>query len=194
MCRAELPKGTQPSVSYVSYVLPAVPEPTGRDARGPPREIPRIMPTSEPPLLTTLRRTLVALLAFSCAGTLVELLLLEHWDGWQQWVPLVLLGVGVVVTLAFLARPVRTLLGAVRGLAVAMAVAGAMGVWFHYDGNAAFERESTPDIRGMPLFTAAITGATPVLAPGTMVTFALLGLIALHRHPAGARRAADATS
>lgn len=152
------------------------------------------MPTPESPTLTTLRRGLVALLALSLAGTLAELLLIGHWDGWTQWIPLVLLGAGFVVAGAFTVRPARGLVPVLRVTCVALAIAGAAGVYLHYDGNAEFERESVPDIGGSALFTAAVTGATPVLAPGSLLTFALLGLLALHRHPAGARDAAGVPS
>lgn len=147
------------------------------------------MPHADPPATTTtLRRALLALLVLSCAGTLAELLLIGHWEGWTQWVPLALLGAGLVASAAFLVRPARALLVPVRATCAALAIAGGAGVYLHYDGNAEFERESVPDIGGTALFTAAVTGATPVLAPGALVTVALLGLIALHRHPAGSPR------
>ncbi|MCU0627666.1 MAG: hypothetical protein MUF21_14460 [Gemmatimonadaceae bacterium] len=145
------------------------------------------MTTTADSLLARFRTWALLLLALSLAGTLVELLLIGHWDGWQQWVPLGLLGSSLVTVLAFLVRPWRALLPVVRTLCVALALAGAAGSWLHFDGNAEFERESVPDIGGRALFTAAITGATPVLAPGSLLTFALLGLLALHRHPVGAR-------
>ena len=145
------------------------------------------MTTDADSLLPRFRTWALLLLALSLAGTLAELLLIGHWDGWQQWVPLGLLSASLLTVLAFVVRPVRPLLPVVRTLCVALAIAGAAGSWLHFDGNAEFERESVPDIGGQALFTAAITGATPVLAPGSLLTFALLGLLALHRHPVGAR-------
>ncbi len=147
----------------------------------------RRVTTTTDSLLARFRTWALLLLALSLAGTLAELLLIGHWDGWQQWVPLGLLGLSLVVVLGFVAKPGRALLPVVRTLCVALAIAGAAGTWLHYDGNAEFERESVPDIGGRELVTAAVTGATPVLAPGSLLSFALLGLLALHRHPAGAR-------
>lgn len=152
------------------------------------------MRAPEPQLLTMLRRALVALLALSLAGTLAELLLIGHWDGWTQWIPLVLLGAALLVAGAFLVRPSRALVPALRSICASLAIAGGVGVYLHYDGNAAFERESVPDIGGTALVTAAVTGATPVLAPGSLITVALLGLLALHHHPAGSRDAAGPPS
>jgi hypothetical protein len=180
----------------VLHAVPRCHDPhgTGHDATDPIGEIGRKMPTPESPTLTTLRRGLIALLALSLAGTLGELLLIGHWDGWTQWIPLALLGTGLAVAGAFVVRPSRALLPVFRATCVALAIAGGVGVYLHYDGNAEFERESVPDIGGTTLFTAAVTGATPVLAPGSLLSFALLGLLALHRHPAGARDATGAPS
>lgn len=123
-------------------------------------------------------RTLLALLLFGVGGTLVELLLLEHWDGWKQWVPLTLLGLGLLVLGWALVRSrTRAPIG-VRPLMLLYVVSGVVGTWFHYSGNAEFELEMTPDAHGWSLFKEAVTGATPALAPGTMVWFGLLGLIA----------------
>jgi hypothetical protein len=68
------------------------------------------------------------------------------------------------------------------------AAAGLAGLFFHYQGNVEFERERNPDKRGFALFAAAMTGATPALAPGTMVLLGSIGLLYAYRHPAGGER------
>lgn len=123
-------------------------------------------------------RTLLALLLFGVGGTLVELLLLEHWDGWKQWVPLAMLAVAIPVLVWALIRSKHRAPIGVRPLMVLYVVSGVLGTWFHYRGNAEFELEMAPDAHGWALFREAVTGATPALAPGTMVWFGLLGLIA----------------
>jgi hypothetical protein len=65
-------------------------------------------------------------------------------------------------------------------------VSGLAGHWLHYRGNVEFEREMYPDRAGVELFTESMTGATPVLAPGTMTVIGLLGLVAVWR-PQGMR-------
>jgi hypothetical protein len=65
---------------------------------------------------------------------------------------------------------------ALRAVAILFVAAGVIGVGLHYDGNAAFELEMYPGTRGLDLVRKTLTGATPVLAPGSMV---LLGLVAL---------------
>ena len=133
---------------------------------------------------TPLRPLLHGIVLVGTVGLAVELLLLEHWDSPWQLAPLALLAAALVASLAAWRRPGRATLRALRlvmGLCVA---AGALGVWLHYDGNAEFERESDPTIHGLALVRAAITGATPALAPGALAQLGLLGLLLAWRHPA----------
>jgi hypothetical protein len=60
---------------------------------------------------------------------------------------------------------------------------GILGTWLHYTGNANFELEITPDMAAWAVFKAAMAGATPVLAPGTMIQLGLVGLGWSFRHP-----------
>ena len=53
---------------------------------------------------------------------------------------------------------------------------GLVGLWFHYSGNAEFELEMYPSLSGWSLVREALSGATPALAPGTMIHLGLLGL------------------
>jgi hypothetical protein len=140
-------------------------------------------PSQEPLALTRLRRFLLAILAVGQCGTLMELLLLGHFESIQQWIPIGLLGVGTLVVAwhAVMPRP-----ASVRALQLTMALfltAGAVGIGLHYDGNAEFEREMTPAINGVALVKEAMTGATPVMAPGAMGLLGFIGLAYTYRHP-----------
>ena len=55
---------------------------------------------------------------------------------------------------------------------------GLAGVILHYRGNEAFELEMYPTLSGAALVFETITGATPVLAPGSMALLGLVGLAA----------------
>lgn len=123
-------------------------------------------------------------------GTGVELILLEHTEDAFQWIPIVLIGVGLVACGVVAARPGPRVLRAFRVLMVAFVLAGALGLYQHYDGNAEFELEMRPDLEGLELFKEAVTGATPALAPGMMAHLGLLGLAFTFRHPLLARRRA----
>ena len=62
-------------------------------------------------------------------------------------------------------------------------MSGVVGLWLHYQGNTEFELEMYPSLEGLALFWEAIRGATPTLAPGTMLELGLLGLAYMYRHP-----------
>lgn len=137
------------------------------------------------------RRLLLGTVLLGIGGTIAELYLLEHYEAGWQLVPIVALGAALLLTLAVLLRPARLTVRALQGLLLAFLVIGALGIWRHYVGNTEFELERHPELGGLELLWAALRGATPALAPGTMVQIGLFGLIALWRHPAGATRARD---
>lgn len=67
---------------------------------------------------------------------------------------------------------------AVRAFQIAMALfaaSGIAGILLHYQGNVAFELELSPDAAGMPLLLESMKGATPALAPGTMILLGAVG-------------------
>lgn len=132
----------------------------------------------------TLRRLLLGLLAFSIAGTVVELVLLDHLEDLNQQLPVYAMAVGVVAGGALLLRPRRATLYAFRIVMLGFMVIGALGVWLHYRGNVEFELEMYPSMQGFELFWKALEGATPTLAPGLMAQLGLLGLAATYAHPA----------
>ena len=132
----------------------------------------------------TLRKLLLATLVVSLVGTLVELLLLEHFDGIWQWIPLVLLSAALLALGWHALERGATSLNVLRGLMVLCMVAGAVGLLLHYKGNVEFELEMYPDMAGWKLFKEAMMGATPALAPGAMVQLGLVGLAWTFRHPA----------
>ena len=70
-------------------------------------------------------------------------------------------------------------------MAILFVISGFAGLFLHYQGNAQFELEMYPSLKGLELFRKAIKGTTPpTLAPGTMIVLGLLGLAYTYRHPA----------
>ncbi len=129
------------------------------------------------------RVLVLAILIFSMIGTGAELALLGHYEDFWQWAPIVLLFFGFVATVWNAASPSRAgrrTLFAVMSLFV---VAGLVGLGLHFNGNLEFEREMYPSLAGWPLIWKALRGATPALAPGTMVYIGLLGLLAWYISP-----------
>ncbi|HSJ13550.1 MAG TPA: hypothetical protein VK939_03990 [Longimicrobiales bacterium] len=140
----------------------------------------------------TIRRLLLAVVLLGMAGTAAELVLLEHYESTWQLVPLATLAVGAALTLLVLLQPTRGAVLALRGVLLAFLVVGGLGLWRHYAGNVEFELERHPERAGLVLLWAVLRGATPALAPGTMIQIGLFGLIALFRHPVAASPAPPA--
>ena len=89
--------------------------------------------------------------------------------------PLVLLGIALPAVTWQLAAPRAASVRALQVLAT-LFLAGVLGVGLHYDGNTAFELEMYPSTSGLQLVQKAVTGATPVLAPGSIALRGLVGL------------------
>jgi hypothetical protein len=139
--------------------------------------------TRESETLAAIRRLLFGALAIGVLGTSGELILLRHIDKPAQWIPLVFLAACMPVLLWHAIAPSATSVRVLQGLMLVFVALGAVGVGLHYDGNVEFERELHPDERGWEFVRKTIAGATPVLAPGSMVLLGLVGLAHAYRHP-----------
>ncbi len=133
--------------------------------------------------LGTLRALLLAIVFVGIIGTGVELALLGHFEDWVQLSPLLLLVAGLVVAIWQVATPGAASVRALQFVMVLFVANGLVGVGYHYAGNDEFERELYPGIEGLTLVGQALAGATPVLAPGSMMLLGLVGLTYAHRHP-----------
>ena len=140
-------------------------------------------PPQESATLTFIRRFLLGSLAVGILGTAGELILLGHIDSPSQWIPLVALAAAIPVLLWHAASPRPLTVRTVQVLMAAFIAFGAVGVGLHYDGNAEFERELHPKDAGVTFLAHVLAGATPVLAPGSMVLLGLLGIAHTYRHP-----------
>lgn len=132
---------------------------------------------------TAVRRLLLALFLIGSAGMVLELVFLEHTESLWQWLPLIVLGAGILSGLAVIASPRRATIEPFRVLMAAFLIVGLLGVFLHYQGNVEFALERDPSLRGLPLVWKVLRGATPALAPGTLAELGLLGLVFCWRHP-----------
>ena len=139
----------------------------------------------EPAAFARLRMLLLGTLLLGIVGTGAELLLLGHFESVAQFVPLVLLSLGLASIAWHLAAPGVASLRALQVTMLLFVVSGGIGVGLHFDGNVEFEREMYPSLGGFDLIGKTMTGATPVLAPGTMVLLGLIGLAHAYHHPKG---------
>ena len=140
-------------------------------------------PVRESETLAAIRTLLLGTLAIGVLGTSGELVLLRHIDSPTQWIPFAAL-TAAALTIAWhvSARSARS----VRTLQVLMGVfiaAGALGTGLHLDGNVDFEKELHPTEGGFEFVRKVVAGATPVLAPGSLVLLGLVGFAYTHRHP-----------
>jgi hypothetical protein len=133
--------------------------------------------------LATIRKLLLAALAVGVIGTTGELILLRHIDKPAQWIPLVCLVAAVPVLIWHASSPGVASVRTLQALMLAFIGLGVVGVGLHYDGNVEFQRELNPSERGWTFIRKTVAGATPVLAPGSMVLLGLVGLAHAYRHP-----------
>jgi hypothetical protein len=139
--------------------------------------------TRESETLASIRKLLLGALAVGVMGTIGELILLRHIDKPAQWIPLAALAAAVPILIWHASSPSPASVRTLQVLMLAFAVLGVVGVGLHYDGNVEFERELNPSERGWTFVRKTVAGATPVLAPGSMVLLGLVGLAHTYRHP-----------
>jgi len=144
---------------------------------------------AEAATVAAIRNVILGILAFGVTGILAELLLLEHTDGRWQILPVALLAAAAfVIAWNILDRQSTAGIRLLKAVMLALVVCGAVGVVLHYKGNVEFELERNANRSGLALFWEAMKGATPSLAPGTMIQLGLMGLAYSWRHPAGRKR------
>lgn len=130
------------------------------------------------------RTLLLAVASLGALGTLVELLLLSHYEDAFQMIPAVLLVVCLLVIAWHASRPSATTVRLLQGAMMLLLAAGAAGVAFHFNGAAEFQLEIDPSLtRGALLAKVIRVHAPPLLAPGSLVQLALIGLIHTYQHP-----------
>ena len=130
-----------------------------------------------------MRKILLWTLVFGAAGMMSELLLIGHVESTAQFAPLVLLACGILAGSVVLAAPAAGVLRILQLLMILFLGSGIIGVGLHYQGNTEFELEMHPSLAGVELISKTLTGATPVLAPGSMSLLGVIGLAATYRHP-----------
>ena len=135
--------------------------------------------------LAALRRFLLLTLMVGIVGMALELLFIGHVDDQRQLVPIVLLPAGLFALVWHTLRPCHASAWGVRLLMALFVASGLLGVGLHYGGNHEFELEMNPSMAGMELVRETLTGATPVLAPGSMALLGLVGFAAVHGFSSG---------
>jgi hypothetical protein len=138
----------------------------------------------------SVRQLLLALVFIGIVGLEVELALLRHAESFSQWIPHVVLIIGLLSTLVVFLRPATATLRFFQLVMLIFVVIGVLGVYLHYRGNVEFALERDPSLSGTRLLWKSLRGATPALAPGALSQLGLLGLIYGYRHPSLGRGSA----
>ncbi len=131
----------------------------------------------------SIRQLVLALVFIGIAGLETELALLRHAESFSQWIPHVVLMIGLVSTVIVFLRPGPATLRAFKSMMVVFVIVGIVGLYLHYRGNVEFATERDPSLSGLKLLWKALRGATPALAPGALSQLGLLGLIYTYKHP-----------
>jgi hypothetical protein len=124
-----------------------------------------------------LRLWVLGVLVLGLIGTVVELILLEHYEQPLQFVPLVLIAAGVVVLAWHYARRDTASLRALQIVMGLFVLAGFAGMLAHFNGSMEYQLELNPDMGTGELLEKILHAkAPPLLAPGMMMQMGLLGL------------------
>lgn len=141
-------------------------------------------------VVNRLRVLMLILAACLCLGAIVELALQEHFKEPKQLIPFGLCAVGFVAVLAVLFRPHRNTIRVLRVVMVFLALGSLLGLYFHLQNNFGLELEMRPGATPGDVIMQALTGASPMLAPGILALTAVLAIAGTYYHPAlgGAER------
>ena len=128
-------------------------------------------------IFSTLQRGILTVLVFGMAGTLAELILLQHYDEPAQLVPVFLLGIAIAVVAWHVVRMSTASRRALQATMLLFVIAGVVGMGLHFRGAAQFQLELNPALSNWDLTKKVMRAkAPPVLAPGVMMQLGLLGL------------------
>jgi hypothetical protein len=134
--------------------------------------------------LSRLRRALLLILFAGLLVTGTDLILLEHFEDPLQYIPLILLGLGLVVLAWQAIHKGRASVRLLQVLMVLFLIAGFLGLVLHYRGSMEFQLEVNPDLSGLELFSKVIRAkAPPALGPSAMIYLGLLGLAYAYQYP-----------
>jgi hypothetical protein len=124
-----------------------------------------------------LRRWVLGLLVLGLVGTVTELVLLSHYEQPMQLVPVVLIVIALAVVVWHVLRHDSASLYALQVVMALFVVAGFAGVVAHFNGSVEFQIDLNPEMSTWELIEKVMRAkAPPVLAPGMMLQFGLLGL------------------
>jgi hypothetical protein len=142
-------------------------------------------------ILSRLHRFYLAFSIFIFAGSLVELVVINHTKETLQWMPFLLSLLGIGLAGWELLRPGRRSQLALRLGMSGISLGSLVGTAVHVTGNLRFALEVNPNLNLGEQIAAALGGANPLLAPGVLGMAAVVALAATYAAPALAGRAVE---
>jgi hypothetical protein len=127
--------------------------------------------------LELLRVFILGVLALGLVGTVIELILLGHYEEPLQFVPLVLIAAAIAAIVWQVLSPSAASLVTLQIVMVLHVLAGLVGMFAHFYGSAEYQLELNPQMPVSELIDKVLRAkAPPLLAPGMMIQLGLLGL------------------
>ena len=120
-------------------------------------------------------RLILIAIVFMSVGLSIELYLLEHYEGILQFIPIICVSLGLILSLILFKFRNTTIQILFHTSLILMVTSGLAGIFLHLKANYEFEKEIRPSINGMDLFMESLSGALPSLAPGSLILLALIG-------------------
>lgn len=135
-------------------------------------------------ILQRLRIFLLLIAAAIFIGTPIELWFTEHFKSPVQFIPFILSGLGLLAVAIALIWTKRSSLLSLRVVMIVVIMGSALGLYEHLAHNLAFELDIRPNSTLGAVFIDALSGASPLLAPGILALGAVLAIAATYYHPA----------
>src|SRR5690242_21952263 len=88
----------------------------------------------------SLRQLVLALVFIGVVGLEIELALLRHAESVSQWIPHIVLLLGLVITVVVAVYPTVRTMRVFQAMMWAFVAIGLLGLFFHYKGNVEFAR------------------------------------------------------
>lgn len=133
--------------------------------------------------LTHLRRFYLGFSAFIYAGSLVELIALNHTKETLQWTPFILSLLGIALIGWVFFRPDHKAITALRTGMIVIIIGSLIGVFVHIQGNLEFAMEINPNLTLIQMVGKALGGANPLMAPGVLAVAAIMAMTTTYQHP-----------
>ncbi len=108
-------------------------------------------------------------------GTVLELVLLDHYEGALQLLPIITINVAFICTVILFFYKKRIIFTIFKSSLVLLIGVGVYGTFLHLKENYQFEVEMKPTAKTFDLFLESLSGALPSLAPLSLLAMALIG-------------------